>query len=46
MPPRWLDLAKGGRRLDRLWRSNEGRDYLSVKLDDPNFMVPIYANLC
>ena len=26
-------------------RSNEGRDYISVKLDDPSFSVPIYANL-
>jgi len=26
-------------------RSNEGRDYLSVKLDDPSFTQPIYANL-
>ena len=26
-------------------RSNEGRDYLSVKLDDPSFAAPIYANL-
>ncbi|KAA5601757.1 DUF736 domain-containing protein [Blastochloris sulfoviridis] len=26
-------------------RSAEGRDYLSVKLDDPSFTVPIYANL-
>jgi uncharacterized protein (DUF736 family) len=26
-------------------RSNEGRDYLSLKLDDPSFTVPIYANL-
>ena len=25
-------------------RSNEGRDYLSVKLDDPSFNAPIYAN--
>ena len=25
--------------------SNEGRDYLSVKLDDPSFNAPIYANL-
>lgn len=25
--------------------SNEGRDYLSLKLDDPSFTVPIYANL-
>jgi uncharacterized protein (DUF736 family) len=27
------------------WRSSEGRDYLSVKLDDPSFTTPIYANL-
>ena len=26
-------------------RSSEGRDYLSVKLDDPSFDAPIYANL-
>jgi uncharacterized protein (DUF736 family) len=26
-------------------RSAEGRDYLSVKLDDPSFIAPIYANL-
>jgi uncharacterized protein (DUF736 family) len=26
-------------------RSNEGRDYLAVKLDDPSFTAPIYANL-
>ncbi len=26
-------------------RSNEGRDYHSVKLDDPSFTAPIYANL-
>ena len=25
--------------------SNEGRDYLSVKLDDPSFPGPIYASL-
>ena len=25
--------------------SNEGRDYLSVKLDDPSFTAPIFANL-
>lgn len=25
--------------------SNEGRDYLSLKLDDPSFTAPIYANL-
>ncbi|MDR3535221.1 MAG: DUF736 domain-containing protein [Acetobacteraceae bacterium] len=25
--------------------SNEGRDYLSLKLDDPSFDAPIFANL-
>lgn len=25
--------------------SNEGRDYLGLKLDDPSFNAPIYANL-
>lgn len=25
--------------------SSEGRDYLSVKLDDPSFTAPIFANL-
>ncbi len=26
-------------------RSTEGREYLSVKLDDPSFDAPIFANL-
>jgi uncharacterized protein (DUF736 family) len=26
-------------------RSTEGRDHLSVRLDDPSFNAPIYANL-
>ncbi|WP_024879207.1 DUF736 domain-containing protein [Methylosinus sp. LW3] len=26
-------------------RSNEGRDYLGIKLDDPSFTAPIFANL-
>jgi uncharacterized protein (DUF736 family) len=26
-------------------RSNESRDYLGLKLDDPSFNAPIYANL-
>ena len=26
-------------------KSNEGRAYLSVKLDDPSFSAPIFANL-
>ena len=37
----------GRAELGAAWtrRSNEGRDYLSVKLDDPSFTAPIYANL-
>ncbi len=33
--------------LGAAWQktSNEGRDYLSVKLDDPSFPAPIYASL-
>ncbi|TGR84240.1 DUF736 domain-containing protein [Mesorhizobium sp. M2D.F.Ca.ET.223.01.1.1] len=26
-------------------QSNEGRDYLALKLDDPSFTAPIFANL-
>ena len=26
-------------------KSNEGRDYLGLKLDDPSFNAPIFANL-
>ena len=26
-------------------QSKEGRDYLSLKLDDPSFTAPIFANL-
>ena len=26
-------------------RSNEGRNYLGLKLDDPSFTAPIFANL-
>jgi uncharacterized protein (DUF736 family) len=37
----------GGAEIGAAWskRSNEGRDYISVKLDDPSFTAPIYANL-
>ncbi|WP_144578806.1 DUF736 domain-containing protein [Agrobacterium sp. DE0009] len=33
--------------LGAAWQktSGEGRDYLSVKLDDPSFPAPIYATL-
>ncbi len=30
---------------DAYKHSNEGRDYLGLKLDDPSFTAPIYANL-
>ena len=37
----------GRAKIGAAWskRSNEGRDYLSPKLDDPSFTAPIYANL-
>ncbi|SDD06986.1 Uncharacterized conserved protein, DUF736 family [Bradyrhizobium brasilense] len=27
------------------WSENEGRNYLGLKLDDPSFNAPIFANL-
>jgi uncharacterized protein (DUF736 family) len=40
-------LYAGGAEIGAAWwkRSNDGRDYLSVKLDDPSFTAPIYAKL-
>ena len=37
----------GGAEIGAAWskRSGEGRDYLGLKLDDPSFNAPIYANL-
>src|SRR5216683_336683 len=37
----------GRAEIGAVWpkRSTEGRDYLSVKLDDPSFNAPIFANL-
>lgn len=37
----------GGAEIGAAWpkQSNEGRDYLALKLDDPSFSKPIYANL-
>ncbi len=37
----------GSAEIGAAWekRSNEGRDYLGLKLDDPSFTAPIYANL-
>ena len=42
---RWSD--SGHAEIGAAWskQSQEGRDYLSVKLDDPSFVAPIYANL-
>ena len=40
-------LYAGNVELGAAWQkiSGEGRDYLSVKLDDPSFPAPIYATL-
>jgi uncharacterized protein (DUF736 family) len=40
-------IFAGGTEFGAAWRktSAEDRDYLSVKLDDPSFPQPIYANL-
>lgn len=40
-------IFSGNVELGAAWQkvSNEGRDYLSVKLDDPSFPAPIYATL-
>jgi len=37
----------GGAEIGAAWpqTSKEGRDYLALKLDDPSFAKPIYANL-
>jgi uncharacterized protein (DUF736 family) len=40
-------IFANGTEFGAAWRktSRENRDYLSVKLDDPSFPAPIYANL-
>jgi uncharacterized protein (DUF736 family) len=40
-------IFSGAVELGAAWQktSIEGRDYLSVKLDDPSFPAPIYATL-
>ena len=40
-------IFQGSVEFGAAWRktSGEGRDYLSVKLDDPSFPAPIYATL-
>jgi uncharacterized protein (DUF736 family) len=40
-------IFANGTEFGAAWKktSRENRDYLSVKLDDPSFPAPIYANL-
>lgn len=40
-------IFSGATEFGAAWKktSREGRDYLSVKLDDPSFPAPIYASL-
>jgi uncharacterized protein (DUF736 family) len=41
-------IFAGGTEFGAAWKKtarDTGRDYLSVKLDDPSFPAPIYANL-
>jgi len=45
--PHFRVFAAANVELGAAWQkvSSEGRDYLSVKLDDPSFPAPIYATL-
>lgn len=40
-------IYKGSADLGAAWKkvTREGKEYLSVKLDDPSFPAPIYASL-
>jgi uncharacterized protein (DUF736 family) len=40
-------IQSGDMDIGAAWKktSREGRDYISVKLDDPSFPAPIYATL-
>ena len=40
-------LLAGDVAFGAAWKktSREGRDYLSIKLDDPSFAAPVYASL-
>lgn len=40
-------LVAGEISFGAAWKktSREGRDYLSIKLDDPSFAAPVYASL-
>lgn len=46
--PHFRVFASGSVELGAAWQKHSeqsGRDYLSVKLDDPSFPAPIYATL-
>jgi uncharacterized protein (DUF736 family) len=45
--PDYRILANQAAEIGAAWRKTtaEGRDYISVKLDDPSFPAPIYATL-
>lgn len=40
-------ISAGDMDIGAAWKktSREGRDYISVKLDDPSFPAPVYASL-
>ena len=40
-------ISAGDMDIGAAWKktSREGRDYISVKLDDPSFPAPVYATL-
>lgn len=43
-----LRVMVGGVEIGAGWKrtSRDANDYFSLKLDDPSFPAPIYANLC
>ena len=47
MLPISASSSAGGNEFGAAWKrtSSAGREYLSVKLDDPSFSAPIFASL-
>lgn len=43
--PDFRVLTKDGIEIGGAWKSKSGNVYLSVRLDDPSFTAPVYANL-
>ena len=45
--PDYRVVAQDGIEIGGAWmrKSKSGNDYLSVRLDDPSFTAPVYANL-